>query len=75
MHLLSSKNCSEEKHLYTDYKKIYCSGNKQISEDKDDIMMLKGEELDNKPNWQTRHTLFLSHKFRREDVFHTLQSQ
>lgn len=34
-HLLGSKKCSEGKHLYTDYKKIYCSGKKQIFEDKD----------------------------------------
>lgn len=35
MHLLDSKNCSEGKLFYTDYKKTYCSGKKQISEDKD----------------------------------------
>lgn len=38
MHFTGSKNCNEggKRNLYTDYKKIYCSGNKQISEDKDD---------------------------------------
>lgn len=43
MHLVGSKNCSEGKHIYTVYKKIYCSGNKQISEDKDDYYDAQGK--------------------------------